>query len=384
VRGGLIIDQGCNINMFKVDRRFDRRYVNPNQHIEENLHCASPFNFLKNYENQYGHEGMPDFSLFLDEKFVPKENRFTLVGVMIPSNHISAIVEFMKKYRKVLNPKLFCDDWYIKGDNKHLYKYNVFNVRKEDLLLAKRRWSILGNMLEGLNIEHIFHISTIDTKKYLEGKTNKQRKTATRQIEYDAMINIFKSLDVYKYNNLQIVIDNVDQAIEKNYKKAINDFYGKNSFIEFTVHPKKDFYSINSNMLQYVDIFLFAIERFLYPNFDYKKGQKYNILVDFELYKYKDFYSNFNEFEQKIVTDLFENIKNIYHHIRFHTIQNIEVSKDIEDENTYIVSSAIYKRDGINYNFGRNLVTKIIGFCNLRSSKRFMSDEAYFNINKIN
>ena len=70
--------------------------------------------------------------------------------------------------------------------------------------------------------------------------------------------------------------------------------------------------------------------------------------------------------------------------MKFHIIKDVEVGNDIMSEDTYNISSAMYRKDNTNYNIGRYLDERISSFCNLRSRDKFMSDRVYCDFEKIN
>lgn len=375
MRYGLSFNQNAIVS-FKTPRRFDKRYRDPSIVVQEDLIVIGEYWYLKDYENQFGHGDQEDYYLFLDEKIVDKSKSFTLLGTMIAKSEIQKLDTFTKRFKQSLKPKLSPDNWYMKGDGKHIYKYKLINDTIDDFYQARRRWKILGDMLESIDVNHSFHISTVDMNDY---KIN-HKKIDHKKVEYDAMINMLKSLEMFKYNTLTIVIDNVDESMKENYQKAIDDFYGKSDFIKFKVQVKDDFVSYKSNLLQYVDTFLYAITRFIYPN---EHNDKYNILVDFELFRYEDFFTDKLPIEQEMMIDVFESIKNVYQHIKFHLILDVEVGKSFEDKETFILSSAVLKKDAVNHNIGKYLYHKIHSFCALRTRKRFNSSETYFDLDKF-
>lgn len=371
-----------NIVRIRTVKKFDKRYRNPEEIALEEFTPVQELHYDTTSKSQYGNLVAPNYYLFIDEK---KElnNHFCIGGIMISEHEIHKIDTFMKDYKKLIKPQLNTDDWYVKGEGKHEYKLKVFHqeiIKKENNYDRTRRWSILGTILENLDTNYAFHFSLINELKYVNPNSIRKERAKERHNAWGkALENLFSTLDVYEYNKLFIITDNIDQAIEKNFNSSIKKFYKNKSFVDdIQIIKKTEFDTVNSNLLQYVDINLYAITRFILPPED--KG-RYNILVNFENYAYKDVKNGKNNFEIEYFASNFEIIKNIFHNIKFHTLKDISLKNNGSKSK---LSSIVYDGGIVHLNFGSYVMQKINSFCTIRTREEFHSKEKLVELDAFN
>lgn len=366
--------------------RFDKRYRDPSKMAQEDFYSLYNLYHIRNYQKQYGHSDKPDYYLIIDEKERNFE-QFILGGIMITPEEAKYIIEFMDKYKKNIMPSLKAENWFVKGDNKHerRFKKNNFTFTYDYNI---KRWEIFGEMLENLRVNYTFHFSIVDNiKKKTDLVKTRKEKTAIRNLsKKEAFKNLLLSIDMFKYNNIKIITDNIDAGTEKIYQDVIDEFCST-GHVTIEIIEKQKMNEDKGILLQYVDINLFAIFRFLFPNMD---KEKFNILVNFELFAYKDFkklhFQQMSKSEMENIekiSKIFESIKNVYQNIRLHTLQNIYIKDELKDDVVSPISSIIYKDDEQNNNFGQNFIHGVHRFCTVRTSETFSTTEKPIDFMKI-
>lgn len=184
---------------------------------------------------------------------------------------------------------------------------------------------------------------------------------------------------MFKYNNLIIITDDINEGTEKIYRKVIKDFYKDSANITLEIIKKQNMHQDKGILFQYVDINLYATYRFLFPNMH---KDKFNILVDFELFAYQDFKKIYSQTMTQNDKDnieklsiVFEAIKDIYQNIKLHSLQHIYVKDELYGNKVHPISSMIYKDIEQNNNFAQNFFNGVNKFCTIRTNQTFSSSE---------
>jgi hypothetical protein len=363
--------------------RFDKRYRNPSIIAQTDFVPRYNLYHISDFKKQYGNQDKPDYYLIIDEKERDFE-QLVLGGIMITPDESEYIIDFINKYKLYIIPNLNPQNWFVKGDNKHerRFKKDAIKFNKED---NNRRWRAFGEMLEYLRVNYTFHFSIIDNiKEKVNFQNTRKDKTKVRnESTKEAFKNLLLSIDMFKYNNLKIITDDINAGTEKIYRKVIKEFCPNGVNVTLEIVKKQDMHKNKGILLQYVDINLYAIYRFVFPNM--YEG-KFNILANFELFAYKDFkklYSNqmtkseIDNIEE--ISKVFESIKNVYQNIKLHTLQNIYIKDELKGDNVPPNSSIIYKDKEQNNNFAKNFLIGVNKFCTVRTNETFSNKERPIN-----
>lgn len=243
--------------------------------------------------------------------------------------------------------------------------------QKETNFEPLTRWLLWTKALKSINPSYSFHSATLIPKKYPFNSSNKRAKNIEKyEAAFDA---IFESLKAHKNANISIIIDNVSGSEQKAFYNAIEKARSEYNISNVTIVEKDDFGGLESSILQFVDMQIYALSRFILPT-----GSG-NILVDFEKYPLEyltDSYSNSSiekrDCYMQMASAKFHLIKYLYHNLRF------SIKKKLSFENTDdLYSSCCLLTRETNRNYGQNIDELIHSFCTNPQQAKLMRTEEW-------
>ncbi|WP_446611033.1 hypothetical protein [Vibrio jasicida] len=291
-----------------------------------------------------------DVTLYIDERFIKS---MTFVGgVLVQDTKASAIAAFVKNVKREFRPSFETDEWLIKGSGEWIHGEIE---KKETKMEALTRWILWSRGIEKAKLNFDFHSATILNKKYLfKSKNKRERNVEKFEVVFDSL---FSSLKAYKGCNIRVVTDNIEGAQRAAFYNSIEKAK-QNYNIAASILVKDDFDSVDSCLMQFVDMNIYPMSRFLMP-------QNNNILMDFENFALEhvegtihktleqkgNLYTHFIAAKYKILSELFHVLR---HSIRKN--QYFQGSK-LPESSCHLLSDKVF------LNFGANVDAAIHSFC---------------------
>ncbi len=290
--------------------------------------------------------------LALDER-EPNKNIF-IGGILVDIKSANTIHKLVTSVKEVFRPEIASNEWMIKGSGEWV-KEN--EKQKETDFEPLTRWLLWTKALKSINPCYSFHSATLISKKYPFSSSNKRAKNIEKyEAAFDA---VFESLKAHKYANISIIIDNVSGSEKKAFYNSIEKSKSEYNINNVTIVEKDEFDGLESSILQFVDMQIYALSRFILPT-----GSG-NILVDFEKYPLEYLTNNYRngsiekrDCHMQIASAKFHLIKDLYHNLRFSIKKNL-VFKNIDRSYS---SCSLLSRE-TNRNYGRNIDELIHSFC---------------------
>ena len=295
-------------------------------------------------------EQIEDVTLYIDERFVKS---MTFVGgVLVTDAQAKAISDFVASIKMEFRPSLQVDEWLIKGSGDWLHGEVE---KKETKMEALTRWILWSRGIEKAKLKFDFHSATILNKKYKFESTNKRSKNIEKfEVVFDSL---FSSLKAYKDCNIRIVTDNIEGAQKTAFYNSISKAKAEFNITE-SILVKDDFGSIDSCLMQFVDMNIYPMSRFLMP-------QNNNILMDFENFALEhvegtihktledkgNLYMHFISAKYKILSKLF--------HVLRHSIRKNQYFQGslTPESSCHLLSDKVF------LNFGANVDAAVHSFC---------------------
>lgn len=311
--------------------------------------------------------------LFIDERKITSKNgnAFFLGGILTEKTLLEELnkftINFKKKFRSDLNP----NKWFLKGSGEWINE--SFESQKESKNEALSRWLLWSNEIEKLDTKYNFHATTTLIDKLEYTHTNKKKKK--QEVEYltRAFENLLTTLLPYKYSKINIVTDNIENTQKEVFEKVFNNAKRNYNLQKFEIIKKNDFASVYSNILQFVDMQIYALSRFIMPT------DSGNILMNFEEYAMEhsnktifDTAKNKGNYYIHQIASKHHIIGKLYHHFRWKISQNYHLV-ELDDE---ALSSVILISKEKHLNFGSIVNSNIFHFLNNPHNAK------YFDINK--
>ncbi|AVT49761.1 hypothetical protein [Shewanella baltica] len=300
-----------------------------------------------------------EYILYLDER---ENDKYLYIGGCLV-NRVSSptlvqpFLNFKNYYRPELNPK----DWYMKGSGEWLIKGSKFAESKDE---AFTKWILWTKFLKILKTPYAFHSITIDKIKF----SHKEKSNKNKNIELyrEAYLALLKTLEIQRYSKISIVTDNIEGAQFKGYLEAVeqSDSILENKIIGKSPVSKSDFFSEHSCWLQFVDMQIYALSRFIYPS-------GHNVLMNFEKYAYDLGINNWKApethedlLELKVKESSYFILKDLYHHLRLRSKKNIH-SPNYQSP----ISTMVLITNKEYLNFAEDVDKAIHEFCNRNVAK---------------
>lgn len=289
-----------------------------------------------------------DLVLLIDEREDPTGFMF-IGGILIARDDLEKVKRFMIKFKKKFKPNLKPSGWFLKGSGTHE------GETKDSLDHALTRWLLWSKHLGACNFHYQFHSCSLNKNKYHPSSTNKKY----RNIEFYKVLyeGLFDSLEQHKFSKIEIVTDNIEGAQLTAFNDVVSSYQTTKIKLLTAKAPirKGDLSSFESFTLQFVDMQIYAMSRFIYPS-----GS--NVLMDFEKFSYahssgKIFEIN-DDHAVNIMAAKYYIISDMYHHIRNKIKTNICSPNFNEPISTMALIS-----DKIHRNFGSSIDGAIFDFC---------------------
>ena len=315
--------------------------------------------------------------LVLDEKGSrsvndPKCPYYFLGGISIGELQGHELAKQVRAFKKNLYPELSPAEWELKGDRGPKGKTSLDE--------ARRKWLEWSTFLENINISYWFHGCLIALQKFcdhlLEGKTGELEErvlsdalqTILNRLVSTKLCNV-RYVPIHKpthqeveFSRLQVVHDHLSglqlETITRAYESFSKPLTPHLIPREIKIIDPQDFDSIESNLVQFVDMQCYAFSRFACPSGDSK-----NMLVGFEEYP-RDFISGkVHQYEHmpdhgKEIVERFYKLTPIFHHIR-HRIQKCWFGENGKRLSTIALISKTMDEE-----FGGQVDHAIWEFCN--------------------
>lgn len=301
-----------------------------------------------------------DLVLIIDER-EDQENLF-IGGVLISRADLKELKLFVNKFKKKFRPELNEDSWFLKGSGKCLFENEKGKVdeRSDSKEEALTRWVLWSKSLTDLKIYYQFHSCTLAKNKYIPRENSTRKKNIERYaVAYE---NLFDSLEQHKYSKIQIITDNLEGAQRTALEEVSEKYLGRyNNLSEKPlIAPKKDFSTEISLALQFVDMQIYAMSRFIYPS-----GK--NVLMDFENIAQESARGNLEnviktkgDYEVHLMDAKYHIISDIFHHLKNKFITNLcSPNYEMPISSMVLVTNVIYR------NFGYDVSKAVFDFCNI-------------------
>jgi len=208
-----------------------------------------------------------EYTLYIDERFIKS---MTFVGgFLVRDIDAAKIAGFVNQIKLEFRPSLDTNEWLMKGSGDWIHGDED---KKESKMEALTRWVLWSRSIEKANLNFNFHSATILNKKYNFKSNNKRDKNIEKfEVLFDS---IFSSLKAHDKVKLRVVTDNVEGAQKTAFLNSIATAQ-QNMDIAGEILSKDDFNSLDSSLMQFVDMNIYPLSRFMMP-------QNNNILMDFE------------------------------------------------------------------------------------------------------
>jgi hypothetical protein len=316
---------------------------------------------------------MPSTSLFLDERISWQETSdpssfYFLGGISLLADNVSLVASWVRDFKRDLRPHLDPNEWYLKGSGKWLKKgeSQEFSETRDE---AFARWELWSENIAKLRIPYTINAVLVLPSKVFGGRDNRLTERAAQlgAVLNGSMFAILLSLLPLQPTDLEIWIDHVEGpqydalrwGTEAVQQVAILHDLPLN-IIAVEEVTKTDMSSDESQVLQLVDMHIYALSRFILPS-----GDESFILADFERLPYaytsgqlEEFLAGAGASDPDTLSRRYYKIGALYHHLRHRIKKNIAVSK------RSLVSTMLLMGRDIHHNFGRDVDFAIWMFCN--------------------
>ena len=301
-----------------------------------------------------------ELTLYIDERFI-KDMTF-VGGFLVRDIDAPKIAEFVNQIKHEFRPSLDTSEWLIKGSGDWIHGKEV---KKESKMEALTRWILWSRSFEKANLNFNFHSATVLNKKYKFKSNNKRDKNIEKfEVLFDS---IFTSLKAHSKAKLRVVTDNVDGAQKTAF---LNSIATAKQYMNISgdILPKDDFNSLDSCLMQFVDMNIYPLSRFMMP-------QNNNILMDFENFALEHVNGSIHKtFEEKgnlythYLAAKYHILKELFHVLR-HSIRKNQYFHGCNEPQ----SSCHLLSDKIHLNFGSIVDSAIHSFCSNPKGAKLMN-----------
>lgn len=301
-----------------------------------------------------------ELTLYIDERFIKS---MTFVGgFLVRDVDAPQIADFVNQIKLEFRPSLNTNEWLIKGSGDWVH---AAEDKKESKMEALTRWILWSRSIEEANLRFDFHSATVLNKKYKFKSTNKRAKNIEKfEVLFDSIIS---SLKAHHKAKLRVVTDNVDGAQKTAFLNSIQKAQ-KYMDISGEILVKEDFNSLDSSLMQFVDMNIYPLSRFMMP-------QNNNILMDFENFAF--------EHVNGTIHKTFAEKGNLYTHYlaaKYHILKELfHVLRHSIKKNQYFPDSVVPQSSchllakKIHLNFGSEVDSAIHSFCSNPKNAKLMN-----------
>ncbi|WP_049535836.1 hypothetical protein [Vibrio harveyi] len=307
--------------------------------------------------------------LYLDER--ENDTHLFIGGCLVASNEAKDILSQLASFKSEFRPENDPMTWFLKGSGMHVGV--DADIEDEDSVRqdALSRWVLWARFLAKFDCYYRFHSVSVNKQKFVHTDIGRKKKNIERYRR--AYETLFKTLEQNRHCKITVVTDNVEGAQLTGLQQAIDN---SDSILERKITlsppvPKEDFTSVNSSWLQFVDMQIYALSRFIFPS-----GE--NVLMKFEKYPYDFARGNIEVSadpavinQQRFEVARYFILKDIFHHIRRHFVVRL-VSSHYQNP----ISSMACITDKEILNFADLVDESIHAFCNRQFSEITFDFEA--------
>ena len=307
--------------------------------------------------------------LFIDERDLNNGKAFFLGGVLLSQMEITQISNFIINFKKLFRPETNPEDWFIKGSGIWLDNQDISHYETEEEALT--RWILWAKEIIKLRASYTIHSSTtLREKIQYTHRKRKKKKSEYYKITFESLLD---TLMQHQYANITIVTDNIEGGQKKAFDEVLENYTGKINVEELLIIKKENFNSEFSNILQFVDMQIYAISRFIMPT------DSGNILMGFEEFArehsnktIKDTMREKGNFYIHMMAAKNHIIAQLYHHLR----HRISTGLHMLEFNDLESSSMVLNAKNTYIDFGSDVDKSIWHFItNVGSSKNFNIDK---------
>jgi len=296
--------------------------------------------------------------LYLDER--ESNEHLFIGGTLVLDDESSDMTVPLNQYKTLFRPEHQPTEWFLKGSGKWLLNDDELEESSDEALT---RWILWAKFLKSFDVFYQFHSVSVNKETITYESTSRSRRNVERyQRAYEAL---FRTLEQQRFCKIKVVTDNVEGAQLTGLQRAIDE---SDSYLDKKIQllppiAKTDRSSNHSAWLQFVDMQIYALSRFIFPS-----GQ--NVLMDFEKFAYEHAQGTILGTQQGLGNEKLEFmaakyyiLKDIFHHIRHRLVTNLLSPNYTEPLSTMAIVSA-----GVNFNFAAAVDGAIHSFCNTANS----------------
>ena len=300
-----------------------------------------------------------ELTLYIDERF-PKKSTF-VGGVLVNNKSAQEIAKFVNDVKREFRPSLSTDEWLIKGSGEWIHNGED---QKETKFEALTRWILWSRSIEKARLDFNFRSATLLNKKYKFKSTNKRDKNIEKfEVLFDSILSTLKA---YTGVKLRVVTDNIQGAQRTAFLNSIEKAQ-RFMNIEGDILVKDDYDGLDSSLMQFVDMNIYPLSRFLLP-------ENGNILMDFENFAFEhvegtihktvedkgNLYTHYLAAKYYILKELF--------HVLRHSIRKNQFFSGFDEP----LSSCHLLSDKTHLNFGSTIDSAIFSFCSNPQNAKLM------------
>lgn len=278
-------------------------------------------------------------SLYLDERGSRKPiegvnpDFFFIGGVEIYDSQKEEVAEFVRQFKRMLYPEQNGSTWELKGAKNPKFDSN-------GLKSAQTKWAAWSCYMNKMSFDYKVYGSFIKLSDYLVNNPQACEKDVIKTAFLD-VAKVFVNCGCVESHittcagaDLELlpsnfVFDNVDNLQEEAIHEAFAEHSSEFKHLSERFSIGKNLKIIrNSNyddtdelVMQFVDMQIYALTRFLYPIRNGVEETKGQILVNFEEYPYllpklQSGELKLNTLDLKQISEFFSSITNLFHNIR--------------------------------------------------------------------
>jgi len=306
-------------------------------------------------------------SLYLDEKGARcpnskhKNDYFFIGGIEVYNHDKKQIVDFVRSFKSKLHPGETGSSWELKGAKSPSFADNSFDT-------AKDKWQLWATELAKNNINYKIYGSFIKLSEYKKQYPDATEKNVIKTAFLDVVerftnYGCVESTNVHGYDKMllpsNLYFDNVDNLQEDSILEAFQDHLSKYGFLaenfgigsKLTLLDNNDFDLEDELLMQFVDMQIYVLTRFLRPVTRNKDTGRGEVLVKYQ--EYLDQLPKIKSGEIVLTTEELKDISEYYYRIlpvlcdlqnRFHRFGS---AKGVQITSLSLIADKVYDDFGI-------------------------------------
>ena len=292
-------------------------------------------------------------ALLIDER--EDKDYLFIGGILLAIKDLKKLKDFINNFKLLFRPELEPRKWFLKGSGAWIQEGNQ---QEENRSEALTRWILWSKNLKKLTSYYQIHGTTLVKKKFIP-KSSKRKKANIERYR-EAYTKLFETLEQHRYSQIEIITDNLQGSQLKGLNESFEEHKNIDNFNlnKLSVLPKEDYSSENSCALQFVDMLIYSISRFICPSCG-------NILMDFENFALfhgaennKKTLNISNDLDLHIAASRYYIIGDMYHILRQKIVKNL-LSPNFEGpiSSMNLITNLTYR------NFGSDVDAGLQRFC---------------------